>query len=80
MIACAEWLGRDHKTCTRKPDGCVCEPQKSNEQLSEDSVSKMAETIKRDGHTIRDSEGPAKWCTRVAEVIRSMPAKSRETR
>ena len=27
MIACAEWLGRDHTTCTRKPDGCVCEPK-----------------------------------------------------
>jgi hypothetical protein len=28
MIACAEWLGRDHATCTRKPSGCVCEPKK----------------------------------------------------
>jgi len=27
MIACAEWLGRDHTTCTRKPDGCACEPK-----------------------------------------------------
>lgn len=29
MIACAKWLGRTGATCTRKPDGCICEREEA---------------------------------------------------
>lgn len=35
MIACAKWLGRTHDTCTRKPDGCICEKEYNMEEKDE---------------------------------------------
>ena len=32
MVACARWLGRTSETCTRKPDGCICEKEEMMEQ------------------------------------------------
>ncbi len=32
MIACAKWLGRTSETCTRKPDGCICEKEEIKKQ------------------------------------------------
>lgn len=51
MIACAEWLGRDHTTCTRKPDGCACERMRDATDLiaARAPLPQGAQILKSDG-------------------------------
>jgi len=36
MVACAKFLGRTSNSCTRKPDGCICEKK----EILQDFISK----------------------------------------
>ena len=53
VIACAKWLGRTSSTCTRKPDGCICEKEELNEMGMERTAARSA------AHDCTTPAGPA---------------------
>ncbi len=38
MVACAKWLGREIKTCTRGDTGCVCRREEMQNLTFEDAL------------------------------------------
>ena len=67
MIACAEWLGRDHTTCTRKPDGCACETMRDVTDLiaARAPLPKGAQMLKTDGRWERLTDNQLDSANRV---------------
>ena len=67
MIACAEWLGRDHTTCTRKPDGCACETMRDATDLiaAKAPLPKGAQMLKSDGRWERLTDNQLDSANRV---------------